>query len=395
MRVQFENLSKADLYVDAVYEGGNAGHIGDDPISKLLGCGNQGGFRYSGSTKSAIKFCVLYSSLREPDWPDRLDLESGRFIYYGDNRTPGDDLHKPIGNRILRQVFDDLHSGRRDKIPPFFIFTKGARGRDVIFRGLAVPGALSVREDLLAVWRSKDGKRFQNYRAVFTILDVPHVRRAWIQDLQNGHVYTDNAPDAWKEWVDREEYQALFAPATKSYRTKSEQIPEQSTVQRKILERIISYFKIEYPTDKNKHAGEYAFENCAAEIVKLMDSHIVRCDVTRPWRDGGRDALGYYQIGPDGHKHTFEFALEAKCKFTGNGSGVRDVSRLISRLRHRQFGVFVTTSYVAKQAYEEIVADQHPVIIISGIDIVQILMDKGYSTVAQVEAWLKTKFPFD
>ncbi len=34
--------------------------------------------------------------------------------------------------------------------------------------------------------------------------------------------------------------------------------------------------------------------------------------------------------------------------------GVADVARLISRLRQRQFGVFVTTSVVARQAYKEV-----------------------------------------
>ena len=34
-------LPTADLLVDAVYEGGIAGNTGDDPLSKLLRCGNQ------------------------------------------------------------------------------------------------------------------------------------------------------------------------------------------------------------------------------------------------------------------------------------------------------------------------------------------------------------------
>ena len=37
-----------------------------------------------------------------------------------------------------------------------------------------------------------------------------------------------------------------------------------------------------------------------------------------------------------------------------NTVGVREVSRLISRIRHRQFGVLVTTSVVGRQAYEEV-----------------------------------------
>jgi Phage integrase family len=49
------------------------------------------------------------------------------------------------------------------------------------------------------------------------------------------------------------------------------------------------------------------------------------------------------------------WSLEAKrYKPGGGGAGVKDTSRLISRLRHREFGVFVTTSHVGRQAYEEI-----------------------------------------
>jgi len=49
------------------------------------------------------------------------------------------------------------------------------------------------------------------------------------------------------------------------------------------------------------------------------------------------------------------------------------MSRLISRLRHRQFGVLVTTSYVDSQAYREIKEDQHPIVVIAAADIVVIL----------------------
>jgi hypothetical protein len=40
-----------------------------------------------------------------------------------------------------------------------------------------------------------------------------------------------------------------------------------------------------------------------------------------------------------------DFALEAKCNAETNSVGVREVSRLISRLRHRNFDVFVTPAY--------------------------------------------------
>jgi hypothetical protein len=83
-------------------------------------------------------------------------------------------------------------------------------------------------------------------------------------------------------------------------------------------------------------------------------------------------------------------ALEAKLYDpAGNGVGVRDVARLISR--HRQFGVLVTTSYVARQAYQEVRADQHPVV--AAADIVGLPRAKGYPTPEAVTQWLAEAFP--
>jgi hypothetical protein len=38
------------------------------------------------------------------DWPDHLDPRTGIVVYYGDNRSPGRELHKSPrhGNLILR-----------------------------------------------------------------------------------------------------------------------------------------------------------------------------------------------------------------------------------------------------------------------------------------------------
>src|SRR5687767_1149940 len=90
----FEELANADLLVDAVYRGGVTGSAADDPLARLLPVGNQGGFRFYG--KRAMPGCrliVLFSTFAEPDWPDGLDVETGQFTYYGDNRRPGHELH--------------------------------------------------------------------------------------------------------------------------------------------------------------------------------------------------------------------------------------------------------------------------------------------------------------
>jgi Restriction endonuclease AspBHI N-terminal len=192
-----QECSAADLMVDAVYEGGQAGNTGDDAISKvLIGAGNQGGFRAAGAGEDK-KFVVLYTSGEDRDWPDHLDLSTGQFVYYGDNKSPGHELHDTQrgGNRILRYVFSLLHADHdeRARIPPFFVFKKyptTASARSVQFKGLAVPGfpGLPATADLVAVWKTTNAQRFQNYRAAFTVLDVPVVTRTWLEDIAAGRL---------------------------------------------------------------------------------------------------------------------------------------------------------------------------------------------------------------
>lgn len=386
--VPFADLGRSDLIVDALYKGGDLKHAGDDPISKLIGTGNQGGFRYTGSLSDRLNLCALYSENSDPDWPDSLNYELGLFTYYGDNKNPGRDIHDTIkrGNQVLQRTFEQLHLGNRASSPPFFVFTKGGTGRDVIFRGLAVPGGdgISSNEDLVAIWKIKNKNRFANYRAVFTILDVARVPRAWLDDLVAGLDNLEHAPMSWREWKKTGKYRSLRATPSKRYRERAEQLPS-SPVDCSLLESLIGFFKV-HPR------REYAFEGCAVELVKMMDRNFISFELTRPWRDGGRDAIGEYRIGLDNSAIMIDCALEAKCNAPTTGSGVKEVSRLIARLKYRQFGIFVTTSYVGQQAYREIIEDGHPVMVLSGVDIVNILYRGGYGEKHRLINWLNNNF---
>jgi hypothetical protein len=96
--------------------------------------------------------------------------------------------------------------------------------------------------------------------------------------------------------------------------------------------------------------SRHAFEHCAAAITRFMMPDVVTLDVTRPSRDGGRDGVGQLRVGTGASGILVDFALEAKCYSATSSGGVREMSRFISRLRHRQFGVLVTTSWVDLQA---------------------------------------------
>jgi len=366
-----------------------SGH-GADPLSKLIpGCPNEGGFRAIGARTIEVndkgKRCtvlVLSSSGADPDWPDRLDAESGDYVYYGDNKNGGRDIHGTTkgGNRLLSQMFT---SEARTALPPTLVFEKTGVGRDTRFLGLAVP-TTPESDGLLAIWRQTNGVRFQNYKARFRIVDCSQIPLAWIRELIAGdaNAAATLAPKQWTKWVKSGNAVALHAPKTIQYRSEAEQMPEPTDkAGLLLLDAIRGRFK-ESPHD---------FEFVASELFRLVEPRVYDLEITRMSSDGGRDAIGRLRVGGGESESDgiyLEFALEAKAWSASHGLGVKATSRLISRIKHRQFGVIVTTSYVLKQAYQEIREDGHPVIVIAARDIAQILRSRGISTPDRVNAWI-------
>ena len=175
-----------------------------------------------------------------------------------------------------------------------------------------------------------------------------------------------DCPAAWRTWVESGTLHPAPSPAYGDHPLPgAAQHP--LAADKPLLDLVYEHFK-ERPHD---------FEQFAADLMRRGYPEVDRVDVTRPWRDGGRDAVGDYLLGPAADPVAVEFALEAKCYAPGHGVGVRETSRLISRLRHRQFGVLVTTSHLDSQAYKEIREDGHPVIVFAGRDIVEILKGKA------------------
>ena len=394
--IPYDGCSEADLVVDAVYEGALGSHLIGEALSKLLpGVGNQGGFRPSGRGEDK-KFVALFTSGEDRDWPDTLDLGTGQLAYYGDNKRPGHELHdtQRNGNGILRHVFSLLHSAPpdRSRIPPFFVFRKyptSVSARSVQFKGVAVPGFFGMppTADLVAVWKSSEGQRFQNYRAIFTILNIDKVSRAWIRDLEAGLVKSEFAPRAWQDWVATGRYNALTAESTTVIRNVESQLPD-TAEKRAVLETIWRHFA----------DAPIAFEAFAARLFSMQDPRVIVDEITRASVDGGRDATGRYLLGLSNDPVYAEFSLEAKCYCPGlngencNTVGVKEVSRLISRIRHRQFGVLVTTSAISRQAYEEVREDRHPIVFLSGGDLVNILAASGYGSQDAVVRLLRDEF---
>ena len=385
--ISFSQLRNADLLIDALYESDRTqakGSIGSEPLSKLMGVGNLGGFRPKAG-KEGIMAVVLTSTRAEPEWPDSLDVYTGTYTYFGDNRSPGVEMHqtKQRGNQILRDAFALAHGNQKDraKCPLFFIFETGAEARDFIFRGLAVPGSdfKEPGEDLVAVWRTSSGERFQNYRATFTVLREGFISGEWLREsLASGKFLVEDsrAPQTLRDWVDNGILTPLVAERS-AVRSIDEQTPANRT-----HKALLSTIRSRCEEDP------WLFEKVAAEIWKMNCPVPVEYELTRRFRDGGRDATGWMLLGPASDHIRVSFALEAKHYAEGNSVGVRETSRLISRIKHREFGVFVTTSAVGKQAYTEIRDDGHPIVVISGRDICEILAQNGITTSQSCNEWL-------
>jgi hypothetical protein len=124
-----------------------------------------------------------------------------------------------------------------------------------------------------------------------------------------------NCPGPWRTWVETGRYTPLLAPPTVIIRSREAQHP--LAADKPLLYLVYEHFK-ERPHD---------FEQFAADLMRRGYAEVDRIDVTRPWRDGGRDAVGDYLLGPAADPVAVEFALEAKCYAPERGVGVRETGK--------------------------------------------------------------------
>ncbi len=385
--MNFDLLGTSDLIIDAIYEGDRStSSYAGEPLHHLIpGLGTQGGFRKRKGVKDDLVGMVLTSTGSEPDWPDELNPFTGSYTYYGDNRTPGRELHdtKQGGNKTLATVFELCDSGLEGRIrcPIILIFESAGTGRDMVFRGLAVPGSPihGPKEDLVAVWKTDKGQRFQNYRAIFTILDCGVISGEWVRHVFNTRLLEiddPRIPANFLTWIKTGRIRALQSEPIRT-RSIDEQKPS-NDLQVQLVDAIY---------ERCKH-DPFVFEPVAAEIWRIACSSPLEMEMTRRYRDGGRDAIGNLILGPKSDAIKISFALEAKLYNPLNRVGVRETSRLISRLKMREFGVLVTTAVLDRQAYEEIRQDGHPIVVISGRDIAETLISSDINSIEKISAWM-------
>jgi hypothetical protein len=104
-------------------------------------------------------------------------------------------------------------------------------------------------------------------------------------------------------------------------------------------------------------------------------------------RDGRRDVLATYGVGHEDHSIALDVSLEAKCWRPKASVGVKPMMKLVSRLKYRDFGVFMTASNFDRTVQKELIEDGHPVVLVAGGDIARMLISKETAGEA-LERWL-------
>jgi len=396
LTVPFSRLGKLDLTAGTIYEGGRAGNASDDPLARILKGGNAGSFRYCGSVGD-LNYLIIIISPDDPNWADSIDIDSSTITCYGDNRRPGGRLldTPKNGNLILKKLFGSLRSAKdpRKAVSPIFIFCRypnQASPRSVQFIGIAAPGSPHVQatKSLTYIQRRINSQRFYNYCATFTILDIPMISRAWIDDLEAGQTNSKHRPIVWNMWQKSGLYRPIKAKRPQRCRSVQNQLPKR-TDSKAMLLKLYRYFNGE----------SYQFLHFAAELYARSDPRIILERVRRMAPDHYNVIAGKYRLGIDNCPTFLKFVIDAKCYNPGSGNrkrksvGKKDIEKLSSRLGTRQFTVLVTTSVLTPEAHGAIQNQDHPVVVIAGTDIIKILQSIQIRSVKQLSQWLEDHFP--
>jgi hypothetical protein len=247
---------------------------------------------------------------------------------------------------------------------------------------------LKPPNDLTRAQKRIESNRFWNYRATLTLLDIPVIKRDWIRDLETGIIDSPHRPIVWKMWQKSGLYRPLRQKHFLGVRSPDMQLPKDD-LRKAMLFKLYRYFSSE----------PYKFLHFAADTYALTDSKITLGRVKRHASDGTYGITGDFRLGIDADPVHFEFIVESKCYNPGVGTrkrksiGVNEASKMLSRLGKRQFGVLVTTSVVTRQAYEVFRGRGHPVICISGTDIIDILISNNITSVENLAEWLSHHYP--
>jgi hypothetical protein len=307
-------------------------------------------------------------------WHDVIDDRAGIIRYWGDAKFSdrGKICDAFMGNRCLKEIYDELLVGDRSFLPPILHFSRPSAGQ-LVFNGLC------ALESMELTWFEDHGRPIRNYRYGLSILDNEFVSTNWLKArtvAASREPLMDGAPVAWQDYIRGRTRRRQLWKA--NVRSTEAQMPKPGSADAKVLRQLVGL-----PPKQ--------FEAVIVALFREMKTVEHSITQTRYVNDRGFDFFGTFTMPlPVG----YEVPLRGEVKrWEKQGVGVGEVSRLVARLRRGEYGIFVTTSYYTRQAQEEVFEDAYPVKLFAGIDLVRFLRELKLLTGERLkEEWLAAVF---
>lgn len=312
-------------------------------------------------------------------WHDIFDTDNGHIRYFGDAKTPGQDPAITPGNKALLEahgIQSAIDPGERAAATPILFFrrtTVGSVSKGYLtFQGFGIV----ERAERITQFDPRKNASFTNYVYDFAVLGMADENETfdwvWINARRNPAITDEQclalAPKAWRRWQEggasalarnRRHVSKLLVTKPK------DQLPERGSKYDHILQEICTH----YATKKHH------FEGLAYAIVRHLLSqsggNFVNGWITPAGGDGGADFIARLDIGQGfGAVRQIVYG-QAKCIATSSGVDGKDIARTVARLKRGWFGVFVATSYFSEPVQREVIEDEYPVLLVSGITVAE------------------------
>ena len=329
----------------------------------------------------------------ETPWHDLFDVDNGRVLYYGDNKTYKTRAHDAPGNALLLDQFR-LHTSPepelRAQAAPLLLFERVTRDNrvkgQIAFRGVA----LITRVDLVTQLSPSTHEYFSNFRFEFCVLSLKSEGEqfdwTWIHQRRDKDLPTVQtarlAPAAWRQWL-KEGPAAIERIRRRVLRTQisvsREQIPLASSPEEVVRDLVYR----RYSTKRT------AFENIASYVVgSYLRRHFTNYRegwVTPEGSDEGVDFVGRIDIGINFARTQLVVLGQAKCEKPNSPTNGNHIARTVARLRRGWIGAYVTTSHFSEAVQREIANDDYPLLMINGLDLARELLsaapEEGFGSV--------------
>lgn len=316
-------------------------------------------------------------------WEDVYDLDHGHVRYFGDHKIdkPGPVGSTP-GNAALLAAWE-LHASpsRRDReLAPPIVVVKArpvqVDGRTVNKGYLEFCGVGIIERLEFVVQRDPlSDQTFPNLVVDLAILDLgpdDELDLRWIDDRRDATLSATqshrHAPASWRTWTEKGKVaiqQVRRRVLSSRVKTRSQQQPAPGTADDRLLTKIYRYF------DDSKHAFESLAATISSQVFQRSSGRYLRGWISRAGGDGGMDFVGRLDAGSSTANTPLVVLGQAKCIKPASGISPDQVARVVARLKRGWLGIYVTTGHFTQQAQIEVIDDEYPIVLVSGLELVR------------------------